>query len=96
MTFYYNVDTEKYVVESDVWKDWKELYSDEYDNFQDYLNACFTYNNGSLESLRTREIYLKREMRKLMNSELFEPEDIEYHENELKTIAILEKLEKEG
>lgn len=93
MTFYYNVDTEKYVAESDVWKDWKELYSDEYDNFQYYLNGCFTYNNGSLESLRTREIRLKREMQKLMNSELFEPEDIEYHKNELKTIAILEGLE---
>ena len=61
MKYYHNNETD--VIESlDTVRADYELFGDEYDTFDEFLNACMTWNNGALTPVSVRLTTVKRRL----------------------------------
>ena len=54
--YFYNNEADEVVTDVDLFKIWQgdKTLEEEYEHFQDYVEACQWYNNGSLEEITTR------------------------------------------
>ena len=60
--FYHNNETDV-IEEIDVIRsDYYDVFGDDYDTFEDYLNACMTWNNGALTPVSVKLSAVKREL----------------------------------
>ena len=65
--YYHNNETD--VIESldTIRTDYYDMFGEDYETFDEYLNACMTWNNGALTPVSVRLQSVKRELnRKLM------------------------------
>lgn len=65
MRYYYDIETEKYISESElrtIFGNLKQENSDIDYSFLHFISNCLTRNNGSLETLQTRKAYLCKEL----------------------------------
>ena len=62
--FFYNNEADEVVTDVDLFNIWQgdKTLEEEYEHFQDYVEACQWYNNGSLEEItdNTLEDYLEK------------------------------------
>ena len=65
--YYHNNETDVIEELDTIRSDYYEVFGQDYDTFDDYLNACMTWNNGALTPVSVRLQDVKRELnRKLM------------------------------
>lgn len=67
MKYFHNNETDAIESLDTIRSDYYEFFGDDYETFDDYLNACMTYNNGALTAVSVKLKQVKRELnRKLM------------------------------
>ena len=67
MKYFHNNETDCIESLDVIRSDYYEIFGDEYETFDDYLNACMTCNNGALTPVSVKLQQVKRELnRKLM------------------------------
>ena len=92
MKYYYNNETD--TIESlDVIRSDYDLFSDEYETFEDYLSACMAYNNGALTDVTEKLRSVKRELNKTLSLARTYSYD-EYEEEIIRLLADMDTLSK--
>lgn len=67
MKYYHNNETDTIESIDVIRSDYYEIFGEDYDTFDDYLNACMTSNNGALTPVSVKLRQVKRELnRKLI------------------------------
>lgn len=67
MKYFHNNETDAIESLDIIRSDYYEIFGDEYETFDEYLNACMTSNNGALTPVSVKLQQVKRELnRKLM------------------------------
>ena len=65
--YYHNNETDTIESIDTIRTDYYDLFGDDYETFDDYIEACMTYNNGALTPVSVKLKQVKRELnRKLM------------------------------
>lgn len=60
---YYHVNETDAVISIDTLKrDYYDVFGEDYETFDDYLNACMYYNNGELTPIEDKLTQIKREL----------------------------------
>lgn len=67
MKYFHNNETDAIESLDTIRSDYYEIFGDDYETFDEYLNACMTVNNGALTAVSVKLKQVKRELnRKLM------------------------------
>lgn len=86
--YYHNNETDV-IEELDVIRsDYYEVFGDDYETFDDYLNACMTWNNGALTPVSVRLADVKREL----NRKLELARKYGYSEYEEEILDLMEQM----
>ena len=60
--YYYNNETDAVEELDIIRRDYYEVFGDDYDTFDEYLNACMSWNNGALTPVSVRMTAVKNEL----------------------------------
>lgn len=60
--YYYNTEFQKIEDIDTIRSDYFDLFAEEYETFDHYLECCMTYNNGVLIDIRDRDWRIKKEL----------------------------------
>jgi len=86
--YYHNNETDV-IEELDIIRsDYYDVFGDDYETFDDYLNACMTWNNGALTPVSVRLADVKREL----NRKLELARKYGYSEYEEEILDLMEQM----
>ena len=86
--YYHNNETDV-IEELDIIRsDYYDVFGDDYETFDDYLNACMTWNNGALTPVSVRLADVKREL----NRKLELARKYGYDEYEEEILDLMEQM----
>lgn len=87
--YYHNNETDMIEELDTIHSDYYEVFGTDYDTFEEYLNACMTWNNGALTPVSVKLKYVKREL----NRKLELARKYSYDEYEEEILSLLEQMD---
>ena len=92
MKYYYNNENDEIESVETIRSDYYEVFGDDYETFDDYLNACMAENNGALTDVVIMHKRVKRELNKKLA--LAQKYSMEEYEEEI--LYLLSELDRYG